>query len=194
MKNDNASLSSSISLSTDPESKSKTSSISSINMTSLTNTLAKSCDWLYELLELHYFAYNSCNSLTIYSYKYLPSQKKIILSTKENNIKEIYFELNYVSEDVPSSESVLVSTRSSISSSNNSNPNTRHASANNDESSESRKASNSHQDTKSNLSFGEADGSYLEPIYKIHKLPKIKGSHDKLFFLVSIILTIYLFF
>lgn len=174
MKNDNTSLSSSISLSTDPESKSKTSSFSSINMTSLTNTLAKSCDWLYELLELHYFAYNSCNSLTIYSYKYLPSQKKIIVSTKENNIKEIYFELNYMNDEAPNAESVLVSTRSSISSSTNSNPNTRHASSNNEEGSESRKASTSHPETKSNLSFGECDGSYLEPIYKIHKLPKIK--------------------
>lgn len=184
MKNDNASLSSSISLSTDPECKSKTSSFSSINMT---NNLVKSCEWLYDLLELHYFAYNSCNSLTIYSYKYLPSQKKILVSTKENNIKEIYFDL-YMNEDnttqehaisgsVHPAESVLLSTRSSLSSGgNNSNPNTRHASANNEENSDNRKASiGGHPDNKSNLSFCESDGSYLEPVYKIHKLPKIKG-------------------
>lgn len=185
MKNDNASLSSSISVSTDPESKSKTSSFSSINMTSLTNNLVKSCDWLYDLLELHYFAYNSCNSLTIYSYKYLPSLKKILVSTKENNIKEIYFEL-FMNEDgaigggehqsgANPPESALLSTRSSLSSGN-SNPNTRHVSANNDDVNENiRKASTGHPDTKSNLSFNEPEGSYLEPIYKIHKLPKIKG-------------------
>lgn len=179
MKTDNASLSSSISLSTDPECKSKTSSFSSINMT---NNLVKSCEWLYDLLELHYFAYNSCNSLTIYSYKYLPSQKKILVSTKENNIKEIYFDL-YMNEESPQeqasgvhpAESVLLSTRSSLSSGNNSNPNTRHASANNEDNSECRKASIGHPDNKSNLSFCESDGSYLEPVYKIHKLPKIKG-------------------
>ena len=182
MKNDNASLSSSISVSTDPESKSKTSSFSSIN---LTNNLVKSCDWLYDLLELHYFAYNSCNSLTIYSYKYLPSLKKILVSTKENNIKEIYFEL-FMNEDgvigggehqsgANPPESALLSTRSSLSSGN-SNPSTRHVSANNDDVNEnSRKASTGHPDTKSNLSFNEPEGSYLEPIYKIHKLPKIKG-------------------
>lgn len=174
MKNDNLSHSSNLSLTTD-ESKSKTSSFSSINMTTLTNNLIKSCDWLNDLLELHYFAYNSCSSLTIYSYKYWSSQKKLLVSTKENNIKEIHFSLVVIEDPIPEqhhsgAEGVVLSTRSSVSSSN-SNSNARH----DDFGSESRKESISGVENKSNTSINDSEGSYLEPVYKIHKLPKIKS-------------------
>lgn len=177
MKSDNISHSSNVSLTTDTESKSKTSSFSSINMTNLTNNLLKSCDWLNDLLELHYFAYNSCNSLTIYSYKYLTSQKKIFVATKENNVKEIFFDL-VLGDETQTAESVMLSTQSSLSSGN-SNPNMRHPSSTTEEPvniDSSRKTSVACTETKSNMSIFECDGSFLTPVYKIHKLSKIKGA------------------
>jgi len=55
-------------------------------------TLNKSVEWLSNLRELNYFPYNSCNSLTIYSYKYWTSQNRLLFATKENNLKEAYFQ------------------------------------------------------------------------------------------------------
>lgn len=157
----------------------------SLSSDNLANNLLKSCDWLNDLLELHYFAYNSCNSLTIYSYKYWSSQKKLLVSTKENNIKEIYFDLvineetvNNTNEQVASTnaDNILLSMRSSLSSGN-SNSNTRHASVNNEEhtSNKIRKSSIEDSEAKSNMFLIDSDESYLEPVYKIHKLPKVKG-------------------
>ena len=142
------------------ESKSKTSSFTSINNT--TNNLLKNCDWLNDLLELHYFAYNSCNSLTIYSHKFWHNSRKLVVATKENNIKEVFFnQVEVVSENDQGTK--VLSTQSSISSGNsNSNPNQA-----------TRKASSF--ESKSNMSINDSDGSYLEPVYKIHKLPKIKS-------------------
>lgn len=156
MKADNNSLSS---LTTEMESKSKTSSFTSINNTNLTNNLLKNCDWLNDLLELHYFAYNSCNSLTIYSHKFWQNSRKLVVATKENNIKEVFF--NQVVEAVSENDQgKVLSTQSSISSGNSN-------------SNQARKASSF--ESKSNMSINDSDGSYLEPVYKIHKLPKIKS-------------------
>jgi hypothetical protein len=160
MKADNNSVSS---LTTEMESKSKTSSFTSINNTT-NNNLLKNCDWLNDLLELHYFAYNSCNSLTIYSHKFWHNSRKLVVATKENNIKEVFFnQVEVVSENDQATK--ILSTQSSISSGNsNSNPNPNQA---------ARKASSF--ESKSNMSINDSDGSYLEPVYKIHKLPKIKS-------------------
>ena len=57
----------------------------------LANNLFKSAENLLDLQELNYFPYNSCNSLTIYSYKYWQKLNKFLLTTKENNLKEISF-------------------------------------------------------------------------------------------------------
>jgi hypothetical protein len=78
------------------ESKSPPQSCSSSSnsyTSNLTNKLLKLTENLFDLQELNYFPYNSCNSLTIYSYKYWQSQNKLLVSTKENNIKEISFKL-----------------------------------------------------------------------------------------------------
>ena len=64
----------------------------------LTNKLIKLTENLFDLQELNYFPYNSCNSLTIYSYKYWQSQNKLLVSTKENNVKEISFKLAQCNE------------------------------------------------------------------------------------------------
>lgn len=163
MKADNNSVSS---LTTEMESKSKTSSFTSINNTTTNNNLLKNCDWLNDLLELHYFAYNSCNSLTIYSHKFWHNSRKLVVATKENNIKEVFFnQVEVVSENDQATK--ILSTQSSISSGNsNSNPNPNPNQA-------ARKASSF--ESKSNMSINDSDGSYLEPVYKIHKLPKIKS-------------------
>lgn len=199
IKQDNLSISSNASL-TD-ETKSKTSSFSSNNnLTTLTNNLIKSCCWLNDLLELHYFAYNSCNSLTIYSHRYWPSKKCLLISTKENNLKEIYFSMTFGDLDASNSDNLdgVLSARSSVSSEN-SNTNSKYLSTpnvnnnnnnttastltnNNDDytlSNDNRKSSgitNSSlgAENKSNLSINDSDNYYLEPVNKIHKLSKIK--------------------
>lgn len=47
---------------------------------------------LNELKELNYFAFSSSSSLTLYSFCLWKSEQKILVATKENNIKEFYFE------------------------------------------------------------------------------------------------------
>jgi hypothetical protein len=57
----------------------------------LSSKIQRSCEWLTTLNELHYFPYNSCNALTIYSYAYWPAHHSFLISTKENNVKEMAF-------------------------------------------------------------------------------------------------------
>lgn len=94
MNNQNLSIETSTTSEEDNDTGSSVSASSSSILfnsnSNLANKLLKSCDWLNELEELHYFPYNSCNSLTIYSYKYWKSQNKLLVSTKENNLKIIF--------------------------------------------------------------------------------------------------------
>ena len=94
MKNENTYFTSILSIDTENGCKSKSSC--AVNSKSSNH---KQNDWLNDLLELHYFAYNSCNSLTIYSYNYWTSQRKLIIATKENNIKEIFFEITLLNSN-----------------------------------------------------------------------------------------------
>ena len=94
-------------------------------------TLNKSVEWLSSLRELNYFPYNSCNSLTVYSYKYWTSQNKLLFATKENNLKEAYFQ-------------TLKS-----------------------EHNENHRADSTTPD------------SYLQPMFKVHKLAKLKSTCQK---------------
>ena len=72
-------------------SPSLSSSSTSLSLVYLKNSILKSAEWLNELRELHYVPYNSCNSLTIYSYKYWLNENKFLIATKANNLKEFYF-------------------------------------------------------------------------------------------------------
>jgi hypothetical protein len=180
---DSMSVSSYASLSEDL--KSKTSSFSSNNnngnsSNTLTQSLIKCSGWLYDLLELHYFAYNSCNSLTIYSHKFWNTRKRLLVATKENNLKEIYFKLAFNDEQplLLDTLDACPSARSSFSSTENSSAAKFIAG---DGSKEDESGCSGHQktltnfDNKSNLSINDMDNCYLEPVNKIHKLSKIKS-------------------
>ena len=95
-------------------------SLNSLNVNEITSKIQKSCELLSFLNELNYFPYNSCNSLTIYAFKYWPSKRKFLVVTKENNLKEIGFV---------------------------------------------------------GINIGhETDTNYLEPVFKVHKLPKVPSN------------------
>ncbi len=96
----------------------KSDTSSTLSMTYLAKSMQKASEWLNELSECHYVPYNSCNSLTIFSYKYWESQNKFLVATKANNFKEFGFKsLLSASEDTmdndhafmnPSSDGSLV--------------------------------------------------------------------------------------
>lgn len=97
----------------------KSDSSSSLSMIYLANSMLKASEWLNELSECHYVPYNSCNSLTIYSYKYWESQNKFLVATKANNLKEFCFKsVLSASEDPIDNTDFVFSNRSSVSSSN----------------------------------------------------------------------------
>ena len=135
------------------EAKSSSSSLSaasesSVSVDDLAISLQKSCDWLHVLNELHYFAYNSINSLTIYSHKFWPSQRTFLVSTKENNVKEVSFRACRAASKL---EEILISH-------------------------ENRPDAASNLDgSGGGEGNSESSGSelYLEPVFKIHKLSKI---------------------
>ena len=111
-----------------PESPSQTSlksdSISSPSLIYLANSMHKSSEWLNELREIHYVPYNSCNSLTIYSYKYWQSENKFLVATKANNLKEFCFKSVLSANEDLSLDNIdfLFSNRSSVSSGNSNAP------------------------------------------------------------------------
>lgn len=170
---------------------SKDSFSSIFSLTSDLNVnLTKSHRWLNDLEELHYFPYNSCNSLTIYSYKYWDKENKFLVATKENNLKEIYFK-TCISAGSPDDYSIentgmVFSARSSVSSTNS---NTASANTNeevkakgeiilssNEGNFSDRKNSminSTMADDKSSSINDLISHSYLEPVFKIHKFSEI---------------------
>jgi hypothetical protein len=147
--------------------------------------LVKSHRWLNDLEELHYFPYNSCNSLTIYSYKYWEKENKFLVATKENNLKEVYFK-TYISsgssDDLNIDNTGMVfSARSSVSSTNSNTTNEAKAKAElalseNETNLSSRKNSmiNSTMAEDKSTSINDLiSHSYLEPVFKIHKFSEI---------------------
>lgn len=48
-------------------------------------------NYINELKEVHYIPNNTTNSPTIYSYQLWKMQKRVLIATKENYLKEIYF-------------------------------------------------------------------------------------------------------
>ena len=161
---------------TESSSLCRSDSSSSLSLIYLADSMLKSVEWLNELRELHYVPYNSCNSLTVYSYKYWPSEKKILVATKANNLKEFYFRSVLDSEDnsLDTGEFVF-SNRSSVSSS------TSNAVANNaaaaQETLQPHKSSvvTSISTEEKSMSSPNALVTYLEPIVKIHHFNKIKS-------------------
>lgn len=147
-----------------PESPSQTSlksdSISSPSLIYLANSMHKSSEWLNELREIHYVPYNSCNSLTIYSYKYWQSENKFLVATKANNLKEFCFKSVLSANEDLSLDNIdfLFSNRSSVSSGNSNAPEEEIDSTSMDE------KSTAHNELM-----------YLEPYVKIHQLSKIKN-------------------
>jgi hypothetical protein len=131
------------------ESKSNAAPLSSPLTASVVNELAsqiqKSCEWLAFLNELHYFPYNSCNSLTIYSYTYWPKHRAFLVSTKENNVKEISFKAKLYREEV--SPPVVEEERV--------------------------KCTIGEPGLDSSLDGSESFSTSLEPAFKIHKFPKV---------------------
>ncbi|CAF0713111.1 unnamed protein product [Brachionus calyciflorus] len=164
----------------DESSKSARSSTSSLEI----NNFLKSCSWLNDLIELHYFPYNSCNSLTIYSYKYWSNENKILVGTKENNVKEVYFKTCFCnlftndesSVDITGIESIL-STRSSVSSNASNNHQNTFTSQEDGQTNRKNSVVNSTNitDDKSVYSANETEFLYLEPVIKVHKLSKSKA-------------------
>ena len=144
-------------------------------------------DWLNELRELHYVPYNSCNSLTIYSYKYWPSENRMLIATKANNLKEFHFKtVTSHSDHLLDTFDMAPSSRSSMSS-NNSNPissnfnqnkdnfnNTNNASLLQDSFAKNQNISNS-TTVEEKTTFVHNDFAYLDPNVKIHQLNKIKS-------------------
>ena len=161
----------------------------------LASSMIKSVEWLGELKELHYVPYNSPNSLTIYSYTYWSSENKLLVTTKENNLKEVSFKqcLNYstpigmVDHNLESTETIY-SNRSSESGDNASGkpggakaePNQNNSTLTDD---------TSHLMTSSMINPQAATCaetvSYLEPSLKIHKFPRIKSMIKHMMPLVS---------
>ena len=152
--------------------------------------LLKSCRWLNDLEELHYFPYNSCNSLTIYSYKYWEKEKKFLVATKENNLKEIFFKTCISSgsaDDLSIDNPDMFSTRSSVSSTNSNGVSVapvcvNEASVTSNEGKEADPLSN-RKSSMINSTMAEHDKSsslndlishsYLEPVFRIHKFSEI---------------------
>jgi hypothetical protein len=60
---------------------------------SLSSSLAQHLQFnlLNKLREVHYVPYSTSNSLTIYSYVLWTKQNQVLVATKEQNFKEIYF-------------------------------------------------------------------------------------------------------
>jgi hypothetical protein len=102
---------------------------------------------IFDLQELNYFPYNSCNSLTIYSYKYWKTQNSFLLSTKENNLKEINF--NTCSQF---SDRICTNNKK-----------------------EFKKCVP--QDTTEDSNSEAKEKVYLEPSFKVHKFPRIKSTN-----------------
>ena len=163
---------------TEASSLCRSDSSSSLSLIYLADWMLKSVEWLNELRELHYVPYNSCNSLTVYSYKYWQSERKILVATKANNLKEFYFRSVLDNEDnsLDTGEFVF-SNRSSVSSS------TSNAAANNTAASAAHEALQPHKSSVVNsisteeksMSSPNALVTYLEPIVKIHHFKKIKS-------------------
>ena len=112
--------------------------------------------------------YNSCNSLTIYSYKYWLNENKFLIATKANNLKEFYFKNVLLTPDDSNIENseYLFSNRSSVSSGSSSNP-----------------INTNNQETKTEeKTLIHNDLTYLEPYVKLHQFSRIK-SIDLLIFL-----------
>ena len=111
----------------------------------------QSIEWFNELRELHYVPYNSCNSLTIYSYKYWFNENRFLVATKANNLKEFSFKNVLFNDDTSSSSDDLVylSNISSVSS------------------------NNSQSNTAKTTTTNEL--TYLEPFVKLHQFSKIKS-------------------
>jgi hypothetical protein len=142
----------------------------------------KSLEWLNEIHELNYFPYNSCNSLTIYSYKYWQSENKLLVATKENNLKEVYFKtMASASEfldsaDTTANTTCILSNQSSTSSG--SVGQTGLPIQSNDEANRTKSSSTEEykfSSTNNNLARMCEDSSYLMPVLKIHKFTKIKS-------------------
>ena len=72
-----------------------TTGISSVNAATASSATASCVEpmMLDSISELHYFAYPSANSPTIYSYSYWPQRHRLLVSTKESSVKEIYFDV-----------------------------------------------------------------------------------------------------
>jgi hypothetical protein len=153
-------------------------SSTSNSLAMLANSILKSTEWLNELRELHYVPYNSCNSLTIYSYKYWPSQNKFLVATKANNLKEFHFNTVLFNEDQSLDEFVF-SNRSSVSS---------NASNSNTAADINQKTSTSTTREQNSVQY---ELTYLEPCVKLHQLSKIKSTNRQCFFYLFIN-TIYL--
>ena len=154
-------------------------SSASNSLAMLANSILKSTEWLNELRELHYVPYNSCNSLTIYSYKYWPSQNKFLVATKANNLKEFYFKTVLFNED-PSLDEFVFSNRSSVSS-NASNSNNATADINPKTTT-----------TTTEQNSVQCELTYLEPCVKLHQFSKIKSSNIFCVFFFLLIEVIYL--
>jgi hypothetical protein len=149
-------------------SPSLSSSSTSLSLVYLKNSILKSAEWLNELRELHYVPYNSCNSLTIYSYKYWLNENKFLIATKANNLKEFYFKNVLLTPDDSNIENseYLFSNRSSVSSGSSSNP-----------------INTNNQETKTEeKTLIHNDLTYLEPYVKLHQFSRIKSIDLLIFF------------
>ena len=128
----------------------------SLSLINLTNSILKSTEWLNDLRELHYIPYYSCNSLTIYSYKYWLNQNKFLVATKANNLKEFNFKHVSLGDD-SNLDDYASSNRSSVSSN----------------------ASNgliAQADNKTDTKSNHSELTYLEPSVKIQQFSKIKSN------------------
>ena len=134
-------------------------SSASLSLIYLTNSILKSTEWLNDLRELHYIPYNSCNSLTIYSYKYWLNSNRFLVATKANSLKEFHFK-HVILNDDSSSDDYASSNRSSVSS-NTSGGLIAQADASN----------------KIDSKSLHSELTYLEPFVKTHYFSKIKSNY-----------------
>jgi hypothetical protein len=146
------------------ESKSNASSSTSSALNEVASQIQKSCEWLSFLNELHYFPYNSCNSLTIYSYKYWSKQRTFLVSTKENNVKEICFKTRLCREETLAGETERV------------------------------KCTIGEPALDSSLDDSESLSVNLDPHFKIHKLPKVPSLYSPTFKSIILSLDLFEFF
>lgn len=138
-------------------------SSASLSLIYLANSIAKSAEWLNDLRELHYIPYNSCNSLTIYSYKYWLSQNRFLVATKANSLKEFYFKSVLLNDDT-NSDDYASSNRSSVSS------NTSGGLI-------------AQADNKIDSKSMHSELTYLEPFVRTHQFSKIKSNFICIVFL-----------